>query len=230
MSFLNADVANAVNPYLTDVGVGLVFGLGYYVIKYLYGENTEKKGKETKLGTENTIQWEGAKTIEEFNHLIKTNEEDSKMNPFEVLNVINKKQLSPDINTYNNLLNSCYHVGNFECADKLKEEIIDFTTPVQPDLSTFNILLKGVSCKMDHFGNELTVDQKINLVETTDKIFDDLKKLSLNNSSIKPNDITINTILDILIKAGEIKRAWELFDSMKEEEERKLIFCQATHF
>ena len=49
-----------------------------------------------------------------------------------------------------------------------------------------------------------------------DKIFDDVKKHS-SSGTMKPNDITINTMLDIMIKAGQIKRAWDLFDSMKDE-------------
>lgn len=208
MSFLNADVANAVNPYLTDVGVGLVFGLGYYLIKYLYGDNYQKDAKLLKEGGKQVL-WDSAKTIEEFNHMIKSNEEDAKLNPFEVLDKISKKQFTPDINTYNNLLNACYVTGNFESADKLIEEIFDFASPVQPDLSTYNIVLKGISCKIDHTVNP---EEKNKLVEFMDKIYSDIKK----QGTIKPNDITINTSLDILIKAGEIKRAWSLFDSMKE--------------
>jgi pentatricopeptide repeat protein len=207
MSFLNADVANAVNPYLTDVGVGLVFGLGYYLIKYLYGEGQNQNIKQTK--SEGKVQWDAAKTIDEFNNFIKSNEDDTKLNPFEVLDKIHKKGLSPDITTYNNLLNACFVTGNFEMADKLSEEIFDFGSPVQPDLSTFNILLKGISCKLDLLTSN---EEKGKLVVLMDKIFEDIKKVS----NCKPNDVTINTALDILIKAGEIKRAWELFDNMKE--------------
>jgi pentatricopeptide repeat protein len=207
MSFLNADVTNAVNPYLTDVGVGLVFGLGYYLIKYLYGDNSQNKSlKESKSGT---VVWDGAKTIEDFNLLIKNNEEDCKMNPFEVLDKINKKQLNPDINTYNNLLNACYVTGNFEGADKLAEEIFYTTSPVQPDLSTFNILLKGISCKLDSVQHSEC--EKEILIAQMDKIFEDVKKWT---ETFKPNVVTINTMLDILIKGGQIKRAWVLFDEM----------------
>ena len=144
--------------------------------------------------------------------MIKTNEDDPKLNPFDVLDKINKKQLTPDVNTYNNLLNACYATGNFESADKLVEEIFDFASPVQPDLSTFNILLKGVSCKTD----QTTIpEEKTKLVAVADRLFTDINKFA-QGGSFKPNDVTINTMLDILIKAGEIKRAWELFDNMKD--------------
>ena len=208
-STLNVDVANAVNPYLADVGVGLVFGLGYYFIKYLYGDqqNNEKNAKnQIEIGE---IDWRAFKTIEEVNHKIKANEYDIKMNPFEILDKISKSQLTADVNTYNNLLNSCYVTGSFEAADKLVEEMFDFVH-IQPDLSTFNILLKGISCKVD-----CTTDpsEKLKLVNVMDNTLEDIKK----NNNLKVNLITINTSLDILIKSNEIKRAWDLFDNMKED-------------
>jgi pentatricopeptide repeat protein len=206
---INVDVANAVNPYLADVGVGLVFGLGYYFIKYLYGDqqNSEKNSKNKIESGE--IDWRIFKTIDEVNQKIKANEYDVKMNPFEILDKISKSQLTADINTYNNLLNSCYITGSFEAADKLVEEMFDFVH-IQPDLSTFNILLKGISCKID-----CTTDpsEKLKLVHIMDNTLEDIKK----NGNLKVNLITINTSLDILIKANEIKRAWDLFDNMKEE-------------
>jgi pentatricopeptide repeat protein len=208
MSTLNINVTNAVNPYLADVGVGLVFGLGYYFIKYLYGdkENLEKNSKNTEVGE---IDWRVFKTIEEVNQKIKANEYDVKMNPFEILDKISKSQLTADINTYNNLLNSCFVTGSFEAADKLVEEMFDFVH-IQPDLSTFNILLKGISCKID-----CTTDpcEKSKLVKVMDNTLEDIKK----TNNLKVNLITVNTTLDILIKSNEIKRAWDLFDNMKEE-------------
>ena len=207
----NVDIGNAVNPYLTDVGVGVVFGLGYYLIKYLYGDNQKPDTKQLKEVS--NVCWDNAKTIEEFNSLIKSYEEDSKINPFEILNRINKKGLSPDISTYNYLLNSCYVTSNFDTAEKLIEEIFDITSPVQPDLSTYNILLKGISCRIDQIqGNDSnSLSEKRQMITKMDILIEDLKKSSTN----KPNDVTINTVLDILIKAGEIKRAWDLFDNMK---------------
>ena len=210
-SLSNAELGNVVNPYLTDVGVGVVFGLGYYLIKYLYGDTPKTDQKQLKEVS--SVCWDNAKTIEEFNALIKSNEEDIKLSPFEILNKINKKGLSPDISTYNYLLNSCYVTTNFETSDKLIEEIFDITSPVQPDLSTYNILLKGISCRIDQIqGNDAnSLAEKKNMIQKMDSLLEDLRKSSTN----KPNDVTINTVLDVLIKAGEIKRAWDLFDNMK---------------
>jgi pentatricopeptide repeat protein len=209
-SYSNADFGNVVNPYLTDVGVSVVFGLGYYLIKYLYGDNNQKSDQK-QLKETSTVCWDKAKTIEEFNNLIKQNEDDSKLNHIQILDKIVKKGLSADINTYNFLLNSCYITQNFEVAEKIVDEVMDSTSPVSPDLSTYNILLKGISCKLDQLQLEIGNERKSELIKRMDKLFEEL----LKKTDMKPNDVTINTILDILIKSGEIKRAWDLFDKMK---------------
>ena len=204
MTYLNVDVANAVNPYLSDMGVGLVFGLGYYVIKYIYGDQKEDaKNTKAKVGS-----WDTATTIEEFNELIKANEYAPNFNPFEVIDKMSQKSLNPDITIFNNLLNTCYVSQNFEAADKLVEEMFDYASPVQVDLSSFNILLKGVSIKLDKDINE---SEKQDLLKNMEKIFDDVKK----HQTLKPNDVTINTILDILIKGRQFQKAWDLFDEMR---------------
>ncbi len=204
MSFINEDLANAVNPYLSDVGVGLVFGLGYYVINYLYGEN-KNPGKQKR---NSSIIWDSAKTIEEFNNLIKQSEDDLKVSPFEILDKIHKNSLTPDITIYNNLINICFVKGQYDMAERLIDEVFDFASPVQPDLSTFNILLKGISMTLE--GN-LADMEKIEQIEKADKVF-----LSLQEKyNLKPNDVTINTKMDILIKGGRVSKAWELFDEMK---------------
>lgn len=206
--------ANAVNPYLSDVGVGLVFGLGYYLINYLYKDKKEDK-KEAFEKINNKVSYESCTTTEDYNQLVKINEANEKLNPFELIEKMTKAHLSPDINTYNNLLNSCFIQGNFEYAEKLTEDLFDFASPVQPDLSTFNILLKGISYKIDYL-NQDQQDDKDKQIKALDKILSQMSVLSETSTTIiKPNDVTINTSLDILIKAGETKRAWELFENME---------------
>ena len=205
-------IVNAVNPYLSDVGVGLVFGLGYYFIKYVYGEKGEEK-KETISLSKSTINYTTCKSIEDFNQIIKANEDNTKLIPFEVIQKMRETHLFPDINTYNNLLNCCFIQGKFENAEKLTEDLFDFASPCQPDLSTFNILLKGISCKLEFIPYNKT-DERSAQIKNLDKILIQMKKLSDSNSAIKPNDVTINTCLDILIKTGDTDRAWEMFETM----------------
>jgi pentatricopeptide repeat protein len=206
---------NAVNPYLSDVGVGLVFGLGYFLIKYLYKDKEEDKKKVTQQ-SKSQINFDNCDSVEDFNHLIKLNEENVNLNPFEVIERMNKAQLLPNVITYNNLLNACFIQSNFDYAERLSEDLFDFGSPVQPDLSTFNILLKGISCKMEYISPKQE-EEKSKQLKSLEKILSLMGKHtdSSTTQSIKPNDVTLNTCMDILIKAGETKRAWELFDNME---------------
>eukprot|EP00340_Litonotus_pictus_P000351 CAMPEP_0170528784 /NCGR_PEP_ID=MMETSP0209-20121228/14241_1 /TAXON_ID=665100 ORGANISM="Litonotus pictus, Strain P1" /NCGR_SAMPLE_ID=MMETSP0209 /ASSEMBLY_ACC=CAM_ASM_000301 /LENGTH=716 /DNA_ID=CAMNT_0010820183 /DNA_START=44 /DNA_END=2194 /DNA_ORIENTATION=+ len=210
------NLINAVNPYLSDVGVGLVFGLGYYLINYIYGDKKKEQKKQSLEKLRSAINFEHCKSLEDFNQLIKMNEENLQLNPFDLIERMNSLHISPDINTYNYLLNSCFVQDNFEHADKLTEDLFDFASPVHPDLSTFNILLKGISCKMEYINPEHR-EEKRKQVVALDKLLEQMKALAETNNSIKPNDVTINTSMDILIKAGETKRAWEMFENMQTE-------------
>lgn len=209
------NITNAVNPYLSDVGVGLVFGLGYYFIKYLYGDKKDEDKKQSTT-SKTALNFDSCKTIEDYNQLIKTNEDNEKLLPFDVITKMSQQSVIPDVNTYNNLLNSCFIQGNFEAAERLAEDLFDFASPINPDLSTFNILLKGISCRMEYY-NYNQEQEKQKQVEQLDKVLEQMKKQKETNATIKPNDVTVNTCLDILIKAGETKRAWKMFDTMQEE-------------
>ena len=213
---MTSNLPNVVNPYLTDVGVGLVFGLGYYLIKYIYGDN-KAKDNDKEVSSSKILDWDNPKTIEDFNYLIKQNEENTKLNPFDVISKMNKAHIIPDITVYNNLLNSCISSRNDENFDMLTKEIFDFGSPILPDLSTFNIIMKFISCKLDGIDPNVNQNEANDLVSYMDKTFAQIKTYGQNNKLIKPCDITINTALDILIKGGKISRAWELFDNMEKE-------------
>lgn len=222
---MQSELTNVVNPYLTDVGVGLVFGLGYYFIKYIYGEKKDdKKLGNLKEGTKDNkskLSFEDATSIEDFNYLIKQNEDNYNINPFEIIDKINKKNLPLEISVYNNLLNQCLSSKNFEMANKLYDEMFDYGSPVQPDLSTFNILLKGISIKLDRIDPNVQVELKEKEVDFMSNLIKKINILSKDNIALKPNNITINTCLDILIKAGEIDKAWETFETMEDKYEVK---------
>jgi len=183
-----------------------VFGLGYYLINYLYDdlEESEQLKKERKY---TQISYERAKTIEEFNAILKK-EAKTNINPFELLNLLQKLNLSPNITTYNNLLNYCFNQKKFELADKIEQEIFDFTSPIQPDITTINIVLKGISCKME---KDVLTEVRNKLIQKMETIINNLE----NKNNVKPNDVTLNTCLEIMIKAGEKKKAWEFFESMR---------------
>ena len=202
---LNADsLLNVVTSYKTDICLCLSLILGYFLIKYLY---TSSSSKPRQKPYETKPHFPHAKTLNDFNTLIKTKYDELNLTPFEILQLMKSKYIVPDINTYNNLLNACYIQKNFTSAEKLAETILEFGSRVQPDLSTYNILLKGVSCKLDTASSD---DEKRFLISTADNFFEDISK-----NNFTPNDITLNTMLDVLIKGNEFKRAWDLFDIMK---------------
>jgi len=174
----------------------------------MYGDQKVKDLKDSKVSA--PVLLDSAKSLEDFQILIgKQIEADEKINPFEILDKINKAGLTPDISIYNSLLNFCYTKGKYEEAGKLYEEVFDYASPVQPDLSSFNILLKGISIKLENVGQNQ--EEKVKLLDAAEKVFEDLQE----RYNYKPNDVTINTKMDILIKGGQINKAWDLFDIMK---------------
>ena len=80
------------------------------------------------------------------------------------------KQLKPDITTFNTLLHICLENRNYEQVQKLlraingEEEQAEFKT--QPDIITFNILLKGQSIRLS---DQLSTGEE-NMVEIIQKI------------------------------------------------------------
>lgn len=205
MNLLNEDIEIRYSP-LSDIGAGIVFGLGYNLINYVYGDSFESQKKELKANK--CLSFERAKTLEEFNIIIKQNEKDEKINPFEILRKITNLELNADISTYNNLLNFCIANGKFNYADRLEEEIFDFTSPVQHDLTTFNIILKGIACKIE---SETQTDKIEILLNKMRNILSEM----LKTTNMRPNEISLNTCIDILTKAGKFKDAWEMFENMK---------------
>lgn len=206
----NQTVANTnSNSFLTDVGVGVVFGLGYYLIKYLYGDSKSSDPKDSKAAS---VCLDSARNIEELNPLINTFQGKS-FNAFEILDKINKLGFTPNITTYNNLLNLAYVNASYETADKLIDEIFFATGPVQPDLTTYNILLKGISYKLS--AEKITAEEKQDLIKRAKTLLAEIRTKEKTVKELKPNHVTINTLLDILIKGGELNHAWDLFDSMK---------------
>ena len=177
---MTSNLPNVVNPYLTDVGVGLVFGLGYYLIKYIYGDN-KAKDNDKEVSSSKILDWDNPKTIEDFNYLIKQNEENTKLNPFDVISKMNKAHIIPDITVYNNLLNSCISSRNDENFDMLTKEIFDFGSPILPDLSTFNIIMKFISCKLDGIDPNVNQNEANDLVSYMDKTFAQIKTYGQNN-------------------------------------------------
>lgn len=228
MSFL----LNVVDNYVTEVAASMLFGLGYYLVKGLKKKKEgEKKIKDddecSKMTSKNSVKmklegalenWNYARSIEEYNSLIKENY--GKVEAHEILNLIVNKGLSPNIDTYNALLLNCVYGKNFESARNLREEIMDPAGPVVPNTYTFNILIKALGVEYKYrLKNEDGV--KEDLIKNFDV---EVKKLikSVNERNVKMDVIAHNTILDCLIDQGRLSEAWDHFRSIKEG---KILQC-----
>jgi len=220
---LNVDyLTNVVRPYASDLGVALVFGLGYYLFKFL-NKKEEKKVKENikeKL-LSSISKWESAKSIQKYNSLIISNN-DKNTDAFKILNSMQKAGINPDIVTYNCLIDMSHRLEQKEQAVKLYEEISDFTNPAQPDIVTYNILIKGLVFEIRENRENKEVVQK--LIEKVKQTFNDLR----SRGNIVPNVITFNTAIDACIEADSIDSAWNFYNEMAQLNVKPDIYTYST--
>jgi len=125
-----------------------------------------------------------------------------------VLDRLQKSNITPDISTLNTLLDTCSRLGDFKNFDRLTELINDdIQALAQPNIVTYNIILKGINLEMYN----LEFDKKGQFAK--DKISEVFKTIQRKN--LKPNDITLNTIIDILIESNNFDLAWQYYDDME---------------
>ena len=112
MSSLSNAGFGCLENYVSDVAVTVMVGLGYYLFKGLKRKNEdfsdpEAGFKNLKPKLVSALEkWQYAKTIEEFNEIIKSQyNREGIEDPFSILNMLNKKGIIPNIDTYNTFLN-----------------------------------------------------------------------------------------------------------------------------
>jgi len=213
---LNADLNQSINPILADLGATLVFGLGFYFFK-----NHLKKGKDDKetkdklkplrQKIEETINnWQSQLCLQKINSIIKNEMTDANFDPFTVLDQLRNNNINPDISTINTLLDTCSTLKDFKNFQRLKELVIEEEQVLSsPNIVTFNIILKGINLEM--FYNISDYSQKKEFArKNIEEIIKEIEKRGL-----KPNDITLNTIIDITVEGGCFDLAWKYFDDME---------------
>ena len=203
-------LSSMVKPYVSDLSVALVFGVGYYLFKYLHNNNQKpinnneiKKSIKTKLD-----KWEQAKTLQVYNGLIIQNH-DTSINAFNILTKMQKSGISPDIITYNCLIDMSFRFDQSENAQKLFEEVCDSFSGVQPDVVTFNIMLKHYVTEI----KEVTKFQNISNELKMQKVFKILA--DIKTRELQVNEITYNTAMDACVEVGDFNKTWDLFNEMK---------------
>jgi pentatricopeptide repeat protein len=191
-------------PYSNDISVALIFTVGYYLFKYFNKNTIENKKKN--FGK--TSKWDKTETLNSFNTLILQNQDPS-MDAFNILTKMHESKIHPDVATYNRLIEMSFKFEQEENASKLFEEVCDSYSGVQPDIVTFNIMMKNYVKEIREFRKYQSTPNEKKL-EKVFKIFSDIKK-----NNIKLNSITYNTIMDACTEVGDYEKAISLFEEMK---------------
>jgi pentatricopeptide repeat protein len=217
MSQLNVGFG-LIENYAADLAVTMVFGIGYYLFKGLKNKREDwtdpQRGfKNMKGKLEGALErWQYAKTIEDYNELIKTDYQGIS-DPFAIINLMNKKGILPTIDTYNALLLNCLLTNNNGAAETLREEILDPTGPVTPNVFTLNVLIKGLNLKYQCLLGCKVHSQQM-LYNQFDKELMDLLH-DLENRCIYMDGIAQNTILEALVDQERLDEAWNQYMNMK---------------
>lgn len=209
---------SGITPLLTDLGAALVFGLGFYFFKSHFKKSKDEKETKDKLKPlkekiEDTItKWESAICLQKINSIIKNEVNEANFDPFMVLDQLQKNSINPDVSTINTLLDTCSKLGDFTNFNRLCELMIDSENGLishlpASNIVTFNIILKGINLEMC----KLEFSERANFCKGKIEILIQ----EINKRGLKPNDITLNTIIDIMIESGNFDLAWKYFDEME---------------
>ena len=224
----NININQSYMPTLTDIGAAVVFGLGFYFFKIHLSKKpeeteavqNEKPQKDPYLPIREKInnaltKWESQISIQKINCIIKKEIEQENFDPFMILDQIQTNGVNPDISTINTLLDTCTKLGDFANFNRLCELIIDSENSLssnmpQANIVTFNIILKGLNtdmCKMEFEDRKkFYAPAKVEFI---------LKEISRRN--LKVNDITMNSIIDIMVESGNFSLAWRYFEELDTE-------------
>jgi len=214
----NLSNSSSITPILADVGAALVFGLGFYFFKSHFKKSSNEKDTKDKFKSlqekidETITKWESQICLQKINSIIKNEVSEENFDPFMVLDQLQKGGINPDISTINTLLDACSKLSDFKNFNRLCELLIDSENGLSANLPssnivTFNIILKGLNlemCKLPFEERASFCKGKVDLIVS-----------EINRKGLKPNDITLNTIIDIMIESGNFDSAWKYFDEME---------------
>lgn len=227
---LSYDYLNSmINPYISDLSVALVFGAGYYLFKFLKNrnennENSKEKSVQSQIKSiikSKLDKWEQAKSLQIFNGLIISNS-DPNVDAFKILSKMQQNCVTPDIITYNCLIDMSFRLDQEENAVKLFEEVCDSFSGMNPDIVTFNIMLK-------HYVGEIKSFLKYKNISSENKLEKVFQILSeIKSREIPVNEITYNTAMDACVEIGNFEKTWQLFNEMKDNKLKPDLYTYAT--
>eukprot|EP01022_Parablepharisma_sp_SALTPOND_P018526 TRINITY_DN3032_c0_g1_i1.p1 TRINITY_DN3032_c0_g1~~TRINITY_DN3032_c0_g1_i1.p1 ORF type:complete len:706 (-),score=68.09 TRINITY_DN3032_c0_g1_i1:2247-4364(-) len=216
---------------MNELSLYIMFGLGFILLRYasellftllstllfplLYDtsqtiskpEHTKSPNKVASL--ENFLKERGfchlTGAVQIYNTYLKNKGIAKNETPFNILEHMRNQDITPDIATYNTLLDLCFTEGRIEVALELFHHCCNGDSDVRPDVVTFNTYIKGLLIQYNNGDKGIVVD-------TVAQVFKDMSQIG-----IKPNEITYNTIIDLCITMGCVKDAWRYFAEMKEK-------------
>jgi leucine-rich PPR motif-containing protein len=218
LNLLNVEYwSNYIQPIASDIGVAIVFGFGYYLFKAFIKEESYDIKKEL---IQSYNKWEKVKTIQKYVAMINGNH-DRNMDAYKILASMQNAGISPDIVTYNSLIDMSLRLDHLEEVKKLYEEIYDFTSPVQPDIVTYNILLKGCVQEIkENYDNQKVISEVLQRIQ---KYIQDL-----TSKSFAMNIISFNTIIDACVEAGDFDLSWKYYEELKSKGLNPDLYTYAT--
>ena len=195
------------NFYL-DIHVAILIGIGFLSYKVFMNQEKTNQSNNTEEKSNRKLVNKLEKTnFQELFYLINSNE-DKEVDAFFILNKMQKNRFEPDIVIYNSLFDMSFRLGQFHQANKLYEEISDFTSPIQPDISCFNMILKG--CVIEMKANWENKNFYSKFFDKINYFVNEIKRRNLNL-----NDITYNILINAFAEVGKNEKCCELFDEMR---------------
>ena len=125
-----------------------------------------------------------------------------------ILEIIIETKQKPEIILINVLLDSCFSLKEINLADTIFKKVNNKYYNITPDIITFNTYIKGCAQSIQY-----------------EKAFEAFKLIPIVTS---PNDVTINTMIDICVRAGDNEKKKYFINLLGEYEIKPDNFTYST--
>lgn len=187
-------------PYSADLAIALAFGVGYLIFRTIK-KQVPTFTKDVKLHINQSLcKWSNAKSITKFSQLIMNNN-DPNFSSFDILEKMGEAEVAPNISIYNCLLSMSLRLNRDEDAARLFQIMKESLGAVQPDIVTYNIMIKAAIKNLKEYFTKEKAKQALSSVES---LISDL-----NNRGLTHDKFTSNTIIDAFVELGELDLAWD---------------------
>ena len=216
-------MASEIVGYVANVGMSMLFGLGYYLVKNKKPVQTNKS-KEIEKDLSLLIS---LNNLQDVNNCLKEKKFES--DQYEFLNLMLQKGFKPNIESYNLLLGNAFFLRKTVTANKLKQELLSFLDiqhEIKPDSLSLSMMIKGLGmeyatvlhpqtknyeeyvdlCEGSNYNIELSKDKKLR--------FDLELRCLVTKFTEKGIDLDMNchnNLIVSLVETNRIEDAWKHF-------------------